>query len=269
MLLPLHAVEEVCDVPQAGLRSLRLIDPDDLSVPPVWYFPAGLISALTFKPGKAAYAFPIRAFTGSLTDTQSSDVQGDRFEYDLDAFVKGITPGMETLRQKLRGRRVHLDVTYGDGQRRLIPNVRLFIKGKSGNRGGNSQGYDVSGGVQLSRPAPFTKAVFPVIGPPYVPPPDAGDPAGSSAVTLETSGSTYSYIIPAGRLLVCIELQSDAAQTPSIGFSSGSEEIGGPIELSAGQPWICAGLQVTSLTSTNIHFSGLAGTNTIKLWLLD
>lgn len=245
---------------------MRLIDPDDLTVQPVWYY-ARLVNTINFKPGRAAYALPIQALTASLNDDTGVDPQGGFFEYDLDAFVKGVTPGMEVLREKLIGRRIHIEVTYGDGQRRLLPLIRLLGKGRSGKRGGIPQGYTFTGQLQLTRPAPFVTTTFPVIGPPYAPPPD-GDTGGSSLTTLEITGSTYTYTIPAGSLLVCIEVQSDAAQMPSIGFFPGSNEIGGPIDLAAGQPCICAGLQVTSLTSTNIHFSGLAGTNTIRLWLL-
>jgi hypothetical protein len=210
----------------------------------------------------------MRPLTAYLTDATNTDEQGDFFEYTLESFVKGITPGMELLRQKLINRRIHIEATYGSGQRRFLPNIRLTGRGKSGNRGGNVQGYDFSGRVQLTRPAPFSEATFPVIGPPYIPPPDGGH-GGSSMVTQTVTSPTYTFTVPAGSLLLCIEVMSDdSAQTPSIGFFPGSSEIGGPIDLIAGQTWICAGLQVPSSSSSNIHFSGLAGTNTIKLWLL-
>lgn len=269
MLLPLHAVDEVCGTPLAGIRSMRLIDPDDLQAQPVWYFP-GLVSDIVFKPGRAAYAFPLEGLKASLTDDTLSDEQGDRYEYDLQGFTKGVTPSMELLRQKLRGRRVHLEFTYGDGQRRLLPNIRLKMRGKSGNRGGNRQGYDVSGRLQLSRPAPFSEATFPIIGPPYEPPTGGGGSGGSTIVTETTSGSTHTYNVPSGSLLVCIEVVAGGSSMfPSIGFSPGAGDIGGPVDLAAGMTWVCAGLQVPSAPSTPIYFSGLAGTNTIRLWLLN
>lgn len=270
MLLPLHAVEEVCGIRLAGVRSVALIDPDDLMAQPVWYFP-GLVSEITFKPGRAAYAFPLVGLKASLTDPTNTSEQGDFFEYDFECFVKGVTPGMELLRQKLLNRRIHLDVTYGDRQRRLLPNIRLFGKGKSGNRGGNPQGYDFTGKLQLIRPAPFTDATFPIIGPPYVPPPEEGGVAGGATIVTETvSTSTHVTTVPSGSLLVCIEVVAGgSAQTPAIGFAPGASDIGGPVDLAPGQTWVCAGLQVPSVPSTNIYFSGLSGTNTIRLWLLE
>ncbi len=269
MLLPLHAVEEVCGVPRAGLRSLRLIDPDDLTAQPVWYFP-GLVSAIFFKPGRAAYAFPLEAFTGTLSDPTGSNEQGDYFEYELNAFVKGVTPGMELLRQKLLNRRIHLDVTYGDGQRRLLPGIRLFGKGSAGRRGGTPQGYDFSGKLQLTRPAPFTEATFPIIGPPYVPPEEGGGGSGATVITQTVSTATHSYTVPSGALLLAIEVVAGgSAMTPAIGFSAGAQDLGGPVDLAAGMTWVCAGLQVPSNPSTTIYFSGLAGTLSLRIWLLE
>lgn len=92
------------------------------------------------------------------------------------------------------------------------------------------------------------------------------DSAGATVFEDTTAASTYSYPL-AGKWLVGWELSSASAQTPKLGITPGGDELGS-VELSAGGIWVGQGNMVTTLSAQTLYFSGLAGTNTIKLWLL-
>ncbi len=82
------------------------------------------------------------------------------------------------------------------------------------------------------------------------------------------TGDTYMAILPAGYLLVAIYLLSDAAQTPQVGSTPGGDDIGPARSADAGQAVIFAGLSVYAEVDTMLYFSGLAGTNTLKIWMI-
>ena len=79
--------------------------------------------------------------------------------------------------------------------------------------------------------------------------------------------STHTYTLPAGRLLVAIYLKSTADQAPQVGTTPGGDNIGAAgATISAGSQIIFAGLNLYAENDLTIHFSGLAGTNTLKIW---
>lgn len=82
------------------------------------------------------------------------------------------------------------------------------------------------------------------------------------------SASAYSYAVPAGKFLLGIELQGTADQSVSVGTGAGGNQIAGPIDVPGGTPWIGQQLGRSSLGAYTIHFSGLTGTNSLKIWLL-
>lgn len=80
------------------------------------------------------------------------------------------------------------------------------------------------------------------------------------------TGDTYEYTVPAGRLLVAIYLRSDQAQTAMVGTSPGAEDIGSTIPALADSPIIWAGLNLYAANDITLYFTGLAGTNVLKVW---
>lgn len=257
-----------CAPAASGLSALSIIDPDDLTQQPVW-FRNPSVASLSFKSGKAAYNFEADRLTARLTDrTITSDRAGDRIEYLLQARVSGITPDIELFRAKMLNRRVHVAATYQSGGLRLLPYMRLSADGDSGDRS-NRNGYAFSGSLKLLKPAPFIGASFNVIDGPYIPP-DGGSGSGGVQVTnITTTSSTYTYQVPAGKLLAYVWLVSDEAQTPKLGLTAGGDELGGPYPLDADQYAIMGCGLLRPVSATNIYFSGLSGTNTIEIWLLS
>lgn len=268
MFATLHAVTKACEKPAAGLKALALIEPTDLSAYPVWYLEPN-IDALQFLPGKAAFSFQADRLTARLTDkTNTGDRHGDRFDYLLQAFVSGIRPEVEFLRAKIRNRRYHVVATYQDDTMRFLPWMRISADGDSGDRT-QKNGYSFTGTMRMHRPAPYLETTFDVIGGPYVPPTLPPSSAGGvTVVSLGVEDATYTYNIPAGRWLVGWEVISDTNQTASLGTTSLGAELGGPVDMLAGQVWVGQGNMTPTNTSYNIYFSGLSGANTIKLWLL-
>ena len=80
------------------------------------------------------------------------------------------------------------------------------------------------------------------------------------------TGDTYAYTIPAGHLLLAIYMKSTDAQTVSIGTTAGGDQVGGPVAAAANTALNFAGLNVYAETDKTIYFSGLAGTNVVKVW---
>lgn len=83
-----------------------------------------------------------------------------------------------------------------------------------------------------------------------------------------TSSATHSYAVAADKFLLGIEVKSNAGQTINVGTTPGGAEIAGPITLTAGYPWTGQQIAQPSFAGYDIHFSGLSGSNLIKIWLL-
>lgn len=264
----LHAIEK-CSAPPPGISSLALIDPDDLNKQPVWYRTPS-IDSLDFKSGKAAYIFEADRLTARITSrTSIADISGDRVDYLLQARVSGISAEVDLLRQKLLNRRVHVAATYQSGLQRFLPWMRLSADGDSGDRS-NRNAYSFSGSLRLSRITPFLQAEFNLIGGPYVPPdPGSGSSGGITVIPITTTDSDYTYQVPAGKLLAYVWIVSDEAQVVSLGTTASGAELGGPVPLDADQAGILGSGLLRPTSNTNVYLSGLAGTNSIEIWLLS
>lgn len=86
------------------------------------------------------------------------------------------------------------------------------------------------------------------------------------AIVLTTSSVTASVSLPAGTILNKIRVKSTGAQTISVGTTPGGNNILAGEVLSPGQ----VGLFVVDIdieSATTIHFSGLSGNNSIKIYL--
>ena len=270
MFADLHAIRKACLNPPPGLKAVAMIDPLDLESDPAWHIvPA--ISELTFKPGKAAYAFEADNLTARLSDnTDIASLSGDSIAYVFRASVRGISASVEWLRAKLMNRRIHLVVTYQDDTRRFLPYIRLKASGDSGDRSA-ANGYAFEGLLKLSKPAPYFTGVLEVIG-------GSGGgggsiPPGSSSVSdaevvrlpVSTSAATLTQSIPEGVLLIAIWVRSTADQSVSIGLTAGGDELGGPQDLAADEAFNFAqALRTTA--ATDIFLSGLDGSNSVEFW---
>lgn len=268
MVATLHAIKKVCQKPAGGLQALAVIEPADLAAQPAWYLEPS-IASLEFLPGKAAFVFEADGFTARLTEKMNLGSRaGDIFEYQLQASVSGISPEVDLYRAKIRNRRYHVVATYQNGGQRFLPFMRLAADADSGDRS-NKNAYAFSGTMRMHRPAPWLNGAFDVIGGPYVPPDSGGSDGSASVVTLTTTDSTYSYLVPAGKWIGGIEVRCTDAATLKIGTSAGSEDLSGmPVPLTALQPYVLAGGILDTFSAQNIHFSGLSGSTTIKIWLL-
>lgn len=266
-MIPLHSVARDCKV-QGGLRTLTLVDPSDLATQPTWN--VGATVDFDFIPGRAAYYLEQDLRSGRVrSDTDIGAQAGDFITYRLEAQVRSIRATVESLRAKLHNRRVHVVATYTNGVNRLLPYMRLAFGDDSGQRRSNYQGYNITGTTRLQLPGPGIGGNIETVAPPTG---GGGGTApggtGVELVTITTTSTQQSYTIPAGRWLVGWELQGSADQTVSVGLVAGSEDLGGPVELVALQSWAGAGNMIPSFNPTNIYFTGLTGTNTIKIWLL-
>jgi hypothetical protein len=228
------------------------------------------IHEIQFKPGKAAYLLQTDYRNCRLEgETDTGNAAGDQFTYKLSGFIRHQRGEVDLLRNKLRARRVHVVATYHDSAQRFVPLMRLSMNDNSGQRRNEVSGYQLQGTARLRTPAPWLAGTFDVIGGPYVPPvtPPTGG-SGVTPVTITTSANTYNYTIPSGKLLTAWEVVSDSAQSVSVGVTAFGAELAGPQDLLAGQVWVNTANVLPSTTAQTIYFSGLIGTNTIRLWLL-
>jgi hypothetical protein len=269
-MIPLHAIHRSCALDLASLTHVAMIDPAELDEQPDWYL-LNDVSELVFKPGKAPFNLQPIISTARLEDeSDPGDIAGDYFTHKLTLQVKGVRGEVDMLRAKLRNRRVHFLVTYQDGRMRFIPSMRVNSKADSGARiGADRNGYQITCTCKLDRPAPWVGGTYNIIGGP------GSDPGGGTnpitVDTITTSSSTYTHTLPAGALLMAIYISGNAAQEVSIGLTSGGQELGGPIPLESSAPGNRATFETMYRTpaSTDIHFSGLAGTNAIEIWYFE
>lgn len=267
MFPELHAVERACTRTPGSLKRIVFIDPDDLASQPDWHLLPS-IEDLDFLPGKGAYDFQDDRLTARLEDTTDDNAAGDFFQYTLTARLRHVRVEMELFRAKIVNRRLHAVATYYDGEQRFIPDMRLRARADSADRPGGRNGYQFTGTARLLKPAPFLNAAVDVIGGPYVPP-EGGEVLGVTLVELTATDPTYSYAVPSGKWLDGIEIRSTDAQTIKIGTTAGGEEISGmPVELTALQTYVVNGAVIDTFGTHTIHFTDLAGTNSIRIWLL-
>lgn len=265
MLATLHAIERSCTRVPGSIKTIVLIDPNDLqTLPP--YFQVPNVAGLSFKSGKSAWAFRHDRFRGRLEDTTNTDNEaGDFFEYTLTATIRNIRLDVEWLRAKLINRRIHIVATYADGTQRFLPYARLSATGDSGESLTARNQYTFRAVCRLDRPAPLVNTVIP--GTPGEP----GDPEEPQSfvtpVIINTSASSYTYQVPAGKLLTAIWVRSTQAQNISIGTSNEGEELGMG-SLGANEPGLFGSNMLRPTVPTNIYFTGLVGSNTIEIWLL-
>lgn len=267
MFPELHAVERACTRTPGSLKRIVLIDPDDLASQPDWHLLPS-IEDLDFLPGAGAYDFQDDRLTARLEDTTDDAVAGDYFQYTLTARLRTVRAEMELLRAKIVNRRLHVIVTYYNSEQRFLPNMRLRVRADSADRPSGRNGYVFVGTTRLHKPAPFLNAAVDVIGGPYVPPAE-GETLGVTLVELTATDPTYSYSVPSGKWLDGIEIRSTSAQTIKIGTTASGEEISGmPVALDANQTFVANGAVIDTFGTHTIYFSDLAGTNSIRIWLL-
>lgn len=265
-MFELHSVERACARVPGGLKSIKLIDPNDLETKPAWNVSASA-GSLDFLPGKAAYTLePDKLVARLECETIITSAAGDFNEYRLTAGIRAIRPTVESLIAKLMNRRVHVVVTYRDDLQRFLPYMRLSSRNDSGNVYTDKQGYNFTGVTRLIMPGPGVGGNIAEVAPPVT---DGGtDTTGAVTVTeTTTTEPIYTTLIPAGKWLLGWEIRSDEDQTVSAGLTSGGNELDGPVDVAALQWWIGQGNDMPTSTSYNIYFSGLTGTNTIKIWL--
>ena len=268
MFPELHAIERVCSRTPGSIKRIVLIDPDDLASQPDWHLLPS-IGDLDFLPGAGAYAFEDDRLTGRLEDTTEDAPAGDFFQYTLIARLRTVRAEMELLRAKIVNRRLHVVVTYYNDEQRFVPNMRLRARADSADRPSGRNGYQFVGTARLHKPAPFLNATVDVIGGPYVPPDTPPESInGVTVVEISTSAASYIYEIPSGMWMVGWEVSGDATQSVSLGTVASGQELGGPTDLTAGQTWVGQGNMLPTGSATNIYFSGMAGNNEIKIWLL-
>lgn len=223
------------------------------------------IDSLDFAAGKAAYSFGQKQLSGRVSDnTPTTEEAGDYFEYQLEAKLRNIHIDMETLRAKLRNRAFHVYVKYYDDSERVFPYMRLAAKGDSGEKPGTFQGYTLAGSLRSAFPAPFIGAT-PTIND-GLPPEGSGSDAGEVLKeVVTTSSASATFTLPAGALLAAVSIRSDQDQTVSVGLTFDGEELGGPQDILADQGHTFA-QSFRAYTDTTLHFSGLAGSNSIEVW---
>lgn len=267
--LPLHATASQHRYCPPGIVHIAIIDPADLLRQPVWGATPQIIAPLQFKPGKFPYAFPIVLFGSLIDDQRPSPPQGDIFYYELKAKVRNIRFDVEFFRAKARNRKVHVLITQHDGQQRIIPNMILRSTGDTGERG-RANGYEFTGTATHLKPIPFIVGAFTIITQVPVPPvitPDPGVPGGVVMAEVTTNGSsTHTFQLPQGKLLQCVVMGSASPQVVSLGTSAGASDLGGPIEADAGMDIILGDNMLYTNAATTLHFSGLVGVNTIRIY---
>lgn len=72
MFPELHIIERICRRPTGSLRSVAVVDPDDLATQPNWRL-SPVIGTLDFKSGKSAYLIEDDRLRGRLEDSTTVD----------------------------------------------------------------------------------------------------------------------------------------------------------------------------------------------------
>lgn len=259
----LYDIERLCTRIPGSITQIVLIDPADLATQPVWYDVPN-IDALDFKPGKDVYRFDCDRQNSRLVDKpNTSSAPGDFFDYTLTCTIRGIRPEVDLLRKRLMNRRVHVVATYADGYQRFLPWVRLQAESDSGERRASRNQYSFTGTTRLAGIAPSVDATLT--------PPSSGGGGGTSdmdVITINTSGSTSSYEIPAGTLLDSIVVISTLSGTIDIGTSVAGTEITEGLSITANEGTPLGAALYYAAVDTTIYFTGLTGSTTIKLYLM-
>lgn len=259
MNLPLLDIERSCGKHVGGLRDLGLIDPADLvSVEP-----------LVFKSGKRIFLFQQNRFTGRLRRKHNdSSKAGDTQDYQLTGFVKGIRGDMDLLAMRFMNRRIHILVTYWGDTQRLLKFTRPLTDHDSGDRLGSRIGYNleatcrqIGSGTLIGSPIELP-TIETGTGDPDP------EPGGGPEVIIVEDEADHTFTIPAGKLLTAVYIKGDSNQTVTVGLSSTSGEIMEGVPLLANQWSLSGNNSLYAETPTPIYFSGLTGTNIIKIWLL-
>jgi hypothetical protein len=86
--------------------------------------------------------------------------------------------------------------------------------------------------------------------------------------THNTGGATFTYQVPAGKMLKAIYVKSSAAMTVRVGTSAGGDQLVQDVSTGAGQYALLGENFLYAETITPIYFSGLAGNSVIKIYLL-
>lgn len=263
MFCELYDIERLCTRIPGGLKQVVLIDPADLESQPVWYDVPN-VAELEFKPGKTPYRFDCDRQNSRLTDRVSTTDAGDVVEYTLSCTVRGIRLDVDLLRKRLINRRIHVVATYGNGYQRFLPWVRLLGESDSGDRPAARNQYSFTGSTRLATIAPGVDAAL-------TPPSSGGGGEGGGdamePVLITTSNSTYTYEVPAGKLLDAIVIAGNTSQTVNIGTSANGDEITSELTVDANSHARLGSVLLYAPTATNIYFSGLSGANTIKLYI--
>lgn len=251
-----------------AIRSLQVVDPYDLEVQPSWWLlPA--FDALQYRAGAGAYTISHNLLSGKLTERQSESQAGDVFEVTLSAAIRNVRSSVDYFRAKTANRRLHVLAFYADGQQRFVPYMKFLSTSDSGDRS-SPNGYTFQATARLWRPAPLVAQLSPIVPgtglPPVVnPPAEAG---GTQVMQVTVTGGTYTFTVPAGKLLLCVYAKSTAGQTVVIGTTAGDYNLSGPVEMTA-NTWALMGDNIWHADiATSIYISGLQGTNTLKFYIL-
>lgn len=86
--------------------------------------------------------------------------------------------------------------------------------------------------------------------------------------THNTGGNTYTYNVPAGKMLKAIYVKSTAAMTFRVGTSANGDQLVQDVSTGAGQYALLGENFLYAETITPIYFSGLSGNSVIKIYLL-
>jgi len=99
---------------------------------------------------------------------------------------------------------------------------------------------------------------------PYVP----IDTGLAEEETTHTAATTFTYNVPAGKMLKAIYVKSDADMTFRVGTSAGGDQLIQSASTQANQYALLGENFLYAESITPIYFSGLAGNSVIKIYLL-
>lgn len=266
--LPLHDIARICHRTPGGLRDIGIIDPDDVDFMPDQQATAN-IEAITLKPGKRIFLFQQDRFSGQFDYRTATDTRpGDTVNCELKATVRGVALDRDFWIQKILNRRVHVLLTYQDGKQRLMRNARFTATHGSGARLTDRAGYTFSATSRLAKVPPLIDETLTL---PFIcTGADTGpcDCIDTEMISITTTQSTYTYNVPQGRLLTAIRVRSTAAQVVKVGSAAEADDIIPATPTDANQAILGGNNALYAEVVTPLHFSGLAGTNTIHIWLL-